>query len=123
MPRLPLCVLLLFVIAVLPACEVLGPDEATLSARSFGDDLYITNKTQARTYYFVVGRGTAAAILWAPHLNMEESIAPGKGTRIAHENIFRRETEREVIVYWWHAAGRGTGREPGEIQSLVVSLW
>ena len=122
MPRLPSLILLLLLIGALPACEVIGPGEGEVTAQSIGDRLFVTNRTSSRTYHFIVGRGTAAFILWAPHLNEEDSVDRGKTVRIGHDDIFRQETEREVIVFWWHADGHGTGREPGEIHSFVVAL-
>ncbi len=113
---------LLLLIGALPGCEMLGPGEGEVSARSIGDGLFVTNSTQARIYYFIVGRGTAASSLWQAHLNQEQSVARGKTARIDHDDIFRSETEREVIVNWWRADGRGLGRKPGEIHSFVVRL-
>ncbi len=120
----PLLALLMITLLAgsLAACEVLGPDQGAVSARSIGAALFLTNKTEARIYYFVVGRETAALINWAPHLGLEKSVGRSATGRIAHEAIFRSETEQEVIVYWWHADGEQGQRQPGPIQSFVIGL-
>ena len=122
MSRLPLFLLLFLLIGLLPACEVAGPGEGEVFAQSSGEKLFVTNRTSSRVYYFIVGRGTAALIFWAPHLGLDDSVDRGRTARIGHDDIYRDKTEREVIVFWWHAEGHGADRKPGEIHSFVVAL-
>lgn len=122
MPRLPFLFLFLLLIGMLPACEVVGPGEGEVFAQSSGETLFVTNRTSARVYYFIVGRDTATLIFWVPHLSLEDSVDRGRTARIGSDDIYRDETEREVIVFWWHAEGHGADRKPSGIRSFVVAL-
>ena len=114
---------LLLLIGALPGCEMLGPDEGEVSARSIGDGLFITNSTQARVYYFIVGRETATLIDWGPHLDVERSVTPGKTAWLDREDdVMGSEDEKEAFVHWWHAVERDGERVPGEVHTFVIRL-
>ena len=122
MPRLPFLILLLL-IGALPGCEVLGLDDDEVSARVIGAALLVTNNTEARIYYFIVGRETAALINWAPQLNEERSVARGKTAWLNRkDDVEGSKDEREAIVHWWHAVERDGQREPGEIHAFTIRL-
>ena len=112
----------LLLLSALSGCAVLEPTQGHIIASSSGTTLFVANRTDARIYHFIVGRETAALINWAPSLNPENSVDRGKTARIRHDDIFRSETEHEVIVYWWHAVERDGQQQPGEIQSVVARL-
>lgn len=112
-----ICIVL---ICALPSCSLLAPDKGEVSVRSDESTLFITNGTNARVYYFVVGRG--ALLLWAPHTNLEASIVRGATAKINHQDISHAENAEEVIVYWWHAVKREGKVEPGETHAIIVRL-
>ena len=122
MLRLPFIALLLLLISMLPACDGQGPDEATVSARSLGDALFVTNTTQTRVYYFIVGRKASTLIRWAPQLNEDHSIAQGTTIRLTQEDIVGSKDEKEIFVHWWQAVEHEGQRRPGPIQSFIVQL-
>ncbi len=114
---------LLLLIGALPGCEMLGPDEGEVSARVFGDALFVTNKTEARIYYFIVGREAATVIRWAPRLDEERSVARGKTAWLDREDdVIGSEDEQEAFVNWWHAVERDGERVPGEVHTFVIRL-
>ena len=118
MPRLPFLFLLLL-LAALPGCEMFSSDEGEVSARVIGDSVFVTNNTEARIYYFIVGREAANLIDWIPRLDVEKSVTPGKTIRLDRkEDILGSSDEKEAIVHWWHAVER----EPGLVQSFVIKL-
>lgn len=112
----------LLLLSLLSSCALLNPKEDEVSARSIASILFVTNGTDARIYYFIVGRETATLIDWLPHLNLETSIGRRQTARIDPEHLFRSETEDEVIVYWWHAVVREGEAAPGEVHSFIVRL-
>jgi len=111
-------------LSTLSSCSVFESDEEArkVLVLSIAPNLIITNKTEARIYYFVVGRETAARINWAPHTNRDQSIAKNAIVKISHRDVYRAETEKEVIVYWWHAINTIGSIKPSEIQAIVVEL-
>ena len=122
MPRLPSLIFLLL-IGVLPGCEVISPDDGDVSARVFGEALFVTNGTEARIYYFIVGRKAAEVIRWAPQLDEDRSIARGRMTRLDRvDDVVGSEDEEEAYVHWWHAVEHDGEREPGEIHTFVIGL-
>ncbi len=114
--------LLVLLACLLPACSSFDASDEEVSARSFNQSVLIANRTDARIYYFVVGRATAAVINWVAHLNLDDSIARGRTASLRHSEIFRSPDEDEVIVFWWHAVRVGEDFRAGEIQGIVVAL-
>lgn len=113
---------LLVLVLLLSSCALFETDTHEVEARSASSKLLISNHTTARVYYFVVGRETAALILWAPSLDSKISIARGATAQVAHKDIYRDAQEKQVIVYWWHARELHGEMQPDEIQALVVTL-
>ena len=121
MLRLPLFILLLL-IGALPGCDVFNADDE-VAVRVFGDDVYVTNNTEARIYYVIVGRETEKLINLRPHLDVEHSVTPGKTARLdLEDDILGSADEKEAVVHWWHAVERDGAREPGRGQSFVIKL-
>ncbi len=114
--------LLVFLVCLLPACSSFDASDEAISARSFNQSVLITNRTEARIYYFVVGRATSASINWVPHLNLDQSVARGRTASLRHAEIFRSPDEDEVIVFWWTRVRTVDGFRPGEVHGLVVAL-
>ncbi len=116
--------ILVLLLCILTSCSVFETDEKAgdVLVLSIAPHLVITNKTEARIYYFVVGRETAARINWALHTNLDQSIAKNSTVKISHQDIYRSETEKEVIVYWWHAVNAIGSIKPGESHAIVAKL-
>ena len=93
-----------FLLMCAPACALLDPSEpqGRVTARATDTGLSITNHTNARVYYFAVGRETADRIDWGRHQNQEQSVAIDQTIDLPSDSIFRVLDEREVVVYWWH---------------------
>lgn len=122
MPRLPFLLFLLLIV-VLPGCGVFNADDREVSARVFGDDVYVSNNTEARIYYVIVGRETEKLIDLRFHLDVEQSVTPGKTARLDREDdILGSADEKEAVVFWWHAVERDGARVPGQGGSFVFKL-
>ncbi len=109
-------------IGTLPACAILDPNDGEVYARSIGPMFMLTNKTDARIYYFAVGRETAARINWAAHFNREASVARGETMPIPHDAVHRDEGEKEAVIYWWYAVESDGERVPSDVGSIVISF-
>jgi hypothetical protein len=116
--------ILALLLSFLISCSVFESNEEAgeVLISSSAPNLIITNKTETRIYYFVIGRKAAARINWALHTNHDQSIAENATVKISHQNIYRSENEKEVVVYWWHTVIQGGAIKPGETQTIVVEL-
>ncbi len=120
--------LVAFVILVATGCAIVDNTEEGISddvtIRSSGTHLVVHNGTEARVYYFAVGRQLSALIDWIPHLDEALSIAPGTSATIPYDDIMMDSEagETQVIVYWWKATIRDGKRVPGGITSAIVDL-
>ena len=103
-----------------------GLDSGAVQAIDREQAIAITNWTRGDIYTFVVGRGAAALINWAPCVS-GPSCAPlpaGATRRVPYPSAPLIDTaEREVLVYWWRAVRGGDGRlRPGDIHVEIVPL-
>lgn len=117
--------LLALVVWLLPACALLETTDGTdgeVSIRSEGSGLFITNRTNDRIYYFVVGQTTATLIDWGPHRNLEASIARNESARVGYDEIMRSEGEDEIIFFWWHFVDADEMLKPRVVHCVKVSL-
>jgi len=81
-----------------------NPLENVLSFESFNSELKISNGSSKTLYLFVVQRGTAAAINWAPHFN-DPKVLKYNSILINFSDIYYGDktvkSGDEVIVYYW----------------------
>ncbi len=109
-------------ICLLPACALLETTDGEVSIRSEGSGLFITNRTNDRIYYFVVGQTTETLIDWGPHRNLEASIARNESARVSYDEILRSEDEDDIIFFWWHFLETDETLKPSVVHSIKVSL-
>lgn len=83
------------------------------------DTAVITNHTAAPIWTFIAGRQVLTTMFWTPQLD-DEPIAPGDSMRISFADIPQQGSEREIMVYWWHAVERDGERVPGDPRSIVI---
>jgi len=113
-------VLLLF---ILVSCS--SPTDTTENSLSFvtlDGQLKITNNSNQTLYLFIVERGTAAAINWAPHFN-DPKVIKYSSTLIDYLEIYNGSEEPvksgdEVIVNYWD----GSNKTKSKIYSKVIKL-
>ena len=96
-----------------------------VSAVNSGGAMRLTNASATPVYYFLVERGTAATINWAPCVNPGcPAIPPNATVTVPDGQILGVQPgSREVVFYWWRSQlGPADGSIPGAVQGMVVPL-
>ena len=113
----------LLVLLLLPACALLDFTSGDVAANASSDQVLLSNGTEERVYYIILGRKAAARARWGQHLDSEISVKPGGRKKIPYRVfLYEGDEEEEAVVYWWHAEQSGDERVPGEVHSLIVKL-
>lgn len=100
--RFVACLLLVW---CLPGCSLFEADGGTVTAQADTDRVTVTNNTEARIYYFVIGSGRVAVTEWVPHLDSKKSIAPGQSKVVPNARIPQDGGyETKLAVIWWYAS-------------------
>lgn len=127
-PTMRLFTLLLLGLAtVLPACSILGGDDAPADGRvrvtAEGSTGTIRNGTGETVYYAAFAHGVVPFIQWVQHVDGEPDLAPGQHADLTAGDVWRfAEAEPEVVVFWWRVEVREGERVPAEPNSVVVEL-
>jgi|SRR3990172_8358190 len=115
----------LFVLLLFISVSCSSPTETTensLSVEALTHQLKIVNNSNQTVYLFVVERGTAASINWAPHFN-DPKVIKYSSILIDYSEIYNGTAGQvkagdEVIVYNWN----DSNKTKPEINSKVVVL-
>jgi hypothetical protein len=129
MMRSLLALTLIALASSLPACSLLGDDDAPVDGHvritADGSAITIRNGTDERIYYTAFARGVLPTINWAQHVTEDRgpSLAPGQRAHLAAADIWRfSEAGPEVVVYWWRVEEQGDERVPAEPEAVLVEL-
>lgn len=78
--------------------------------------LIIFNKLDKPVYHFIVERGMAALISWAPVSSGENRINPNRTKEIVLKDIYGYKKGKQLIVFYWST------EHPGQesIKSIIV---
>lgn len=80
------------------------------------ETLEVFNKLDRSIYYFVVERGTAATILWAPTSGEDNEIKRLRSRAIKLDDIFGFEPGKEILFYYWSEQELGSA----DIKNIVI---
>ncbi len=112
---------------VVAACthEPTAVSDGALRVVTGTDALTLQNSSPAAINYFVVERGYAARINWAPCAGPSCPAVPAAGTATVPflEIAGYAPGAHEAIVYWWHTVLNGTsGFRVDTVRALVAPL-
>ena len=97
------------------------PMENAFSFESLDSQLMIKNNSNKTIYLFVVQRGTAAGINWAPHFN-DPKVHKNDSILIDFKDIFYGDktvkSGDEVIVNYWDDSNKANPK----VYSIVIVL-
>ena len=124
------CVVIVLLAGLLCSCELLDNTPETASdcsgqqgvvADASQDMVDVLNCTNAPIYTFIVGRDTAALILWAPSVD-GDGLEEGARAAYPIDDILGGTTEEELIVFWWHSRIVDGERTFGTVGNVLVPL-
>lgn len=121
-----ICLFALALLAAFPGCQDLGSNAniqylAGVHVQAKDTSMVITNSTADTIRYFIVERGTAALINWAPACGNSNGVPKRSEVELSYSNVYGYYPGCEIIVNWWHCTKEVTGRiRPGAIQSIVT---
>ncbi|MGH1365176.1 MAG: hypothetical protein ACRBF0_16570 [Calditrichia bacterium] len=104
------------------SCSLFNSSEDSVDARIVVDRLAIENNTSEPIYYFAVGELTAQVFRWAPLVSDENRIKSGEKALLTFEELYVRENEEKLFVYWWKGEEDSGEITHGEVQTLTVDL-
>jgi hypothetical protein len=111
------CTLLLIVFCLFSCNDSVSPTNQ-ICAQIKGNDLIITNKSDATVYYAAFERNSLANLDWGPFCNDENRVSQSRSKVQKLSDIYAYQANDTIVLYWWECDGATV--KTADLKNMVI---